>query len=133
MAPSLFRKEETNNPAPKRMLQQQLYISPIRNIIPSNCTLAGRTKISTHQFPHRRNLFVWGGEGGIRTLGNLRYTRFPIVHLRPLGHLSLIVCIHGNVEQSQLTVRCIPRSLLLNSMYTRKLDHQTQSHNCSMS
>ena len=29
-----------------------------------------------------------GGEGGIRTLGTLRYTRFLIVHLRPLGHLS---------------------------------------------
>ncbi len=29
------------------------------------------------------------GEGGIRTLGTLLgHTRFPIVHLRPLGHLS---------------------------------------------
>ncbi len=30
------------------------------------------------------------GERGIRTLGTLRYTRFPVVHLRPLGHLSNI-------------------------------------------
>ena len=31
-----------------------------------------------------------GGERGIRTLGSgLRYTRFPVVHLRPLGHLSI--------------------------------------------
>src|SRR5262249_26076730 len=30
-----------------------------------------------------------GGERGIRTLGTFRYTRFPIVPLRPLGHLSL--------------------------------------------
>ena len=30
----------------------------------------------------------YGGEGGIRTLGTLRYTRFPVEHLRPLGHLS---------------------------------------------
>src|SRR5215471_17161887 len=29
-----------------------------------------------------------GGERGIRTLGTSRYTRFPIVPLRPLGHLS---------------------------------------------
>ncbi len=29
-----------------------------------------------------------GGESGIRTRGTLRYTRFPVVHLRPLGHLS---------------------------------------------
>src|SRR5947207_847951 len=28
------------------------------------------------------------GERGIRTLGTLRHTRFPIVPLRPLGHLS---------------------------------------------
>src|SRR5204863_7391668 len=30
-----------------------------------------------------------GGEGGIRTRGTLPYTRFPVVHLRPLGHLSV--------------------------------------------
>ena len=29
-----------------------------------------------------------GGEGGVRTRGTFRYTRFPVVHLRPLGHLS---------------------------------------------
>ena len=30
-----------------------------------------------------------GGEGGIRTPGTLlEYTRFPVVHLQPLGHLS---------------------------------------------
>src|SRR4051812_15507168 len=28
------------------------------------------------------------GERGIRTLGTFRYTRFPVVLLRPLGHLS---------------------------------------------
>ena len=33
----------------------------------------------------------FGGEGGIRTLGTLfTHTRFPGVHLRPLGHLSEI-------------------------------------------
>ena len=32
-----------------------------------------------------------GGEEGIRTLGTFRYTRFPVVHLRPLGHLSRAV------------------------------------------
>ena len=29
-----------------------------------------------------------GGERGIRTLDTLPYTRFPIVRLQPLGHLS---------------------------------------------
>ena len=29
-----------------------------------------------------------GGEGGIRTLDTVRYTHFPGVLLRPLGHLS---------------------------------------------
>ncbi len=30
-----------------------------------------------------------GGEGGIRTLGTFLYIRFPVVPLRPLGHLSV--------------------------------------------
>ena len=30
------------------------------------------------------------GGRGIRTLGTFQYTRFPIVHLRPLGHPSKI-------------------------------------------
>jgi hypothetical protein len=29
-----------------------------------------------------------GGERGIRTPGKFPYTRFPSVHLKPLGHLS---------------------------------------------
>ena len=37
-----------------------------------------------HAMTGKRN----GGEGGIRTLGTLQYTRFPGEHLRPLGHLS---------------------------------------------
>ena len=32
-----------------------------------------------------------GGERGIRTLGTFPYTRFPVVHLRPLGHLSKLL------------------------------------------
>ena len=33
---------------------------------------------------------IWiGGEGGIRTLDTVRYTHFPGVLLRPLGHLSV--------------------------------------------
>ena len=28
------------------------------------------------------------GEGGIRTLGKLPYTAFPVLRLQPLGHLS---------------------------------------------
>jgi hypothetical protein len=31
----------------------------------------------------------YGGEGGIRTLDTLPYTRFPGVRLRPLGHLTI--------------------------------------------
>ena len=35
------------------------------------------------------NVLGSGGEGGIRTRGTLlKYTRFPSVHLKPLGHLS---------------------------------------------
>ena len=33
---------------------------------------------------------ILGGEGGIRTRGTVvPYTRFPGVHLKPLGHLSV--------------------------------------------
>ena len=31
-----------------------------------------------------------GGEGGIRTLGTLRYTAFPMQRDRPLCHLSFV-------------------------------------------
>jgi hypothetical protein len=43
---------------------------------------AQRRAPDTHTDP------IVGGEGGIRTLGDLRHTRFPSVRLRPLGHLS---------------------------------------------
>jgi hypothetical protein len=36
-----------------------------------------------------RSSMMVGGEGGIRTLDTLPYTRFPSVRLRPLGHLSI--------------------------------------------
>ena len=35
--------------------------------------------------------FISGEEGGIRTLETLRFTHFPGVRLRPLGHLSINV------------------------------------------
>ena len=34
-------------------------------------------------------LFVYGGEGEIRTLERLPVTHFPGVRLRPLGHLTV--------------------------------------------
>jgi hypothetical protein len=37
------------------------------------------------------NLFVLGGDGGIRTLGGLLHTRFPSVRTRPLCDVSLPV------------------------------------------
>ena len=35
-----------------------------------------------------RPLDEFGGEGGIRTPGTLRHTRFRVGHIRPLCHLS---------------------------------------------
>ena len=35
-----------------------------------------------------RSMKCCGGEGGIRTLGTFRFTRFPVVPIRPLSHLS---------------------------------------------
>ncbi len=44
---------------------------------------------SDSQLPSQLHLMKNGGERGIRTLGTrLMYTRFPVVPLRPLGHLS---------------------------------------------
>ena len=46
-----------------------------------------------HQTQKNRYLsgfLKYGGEGGIRTLDTLRYTRFPGVLLRPLGHLTVV-------------------------------------------
>ena len=42
------------------------------------------------------------GEGGIRTRGGLRHTRFPILHLRPLGHLPLV--------EAMLAILCLSES-----------------------
>ena len=36
------------------------------------------------------NSRITHGERGIRTLGAVTHTRFPVVHLRPLGHLSIM-------------------------------------------
>ena len=47
------------------------------------------TIINTAGLPKWSPAVNVGGEGGIRTLGSVNYTRIPIVHLRPLGHLSL--------------------------------------------
>src|SRR5215813_12327056 len=41
-----------------------------------------------HVAQSHKSSTVFSGERGIRTLGTSRYTRFPIVPLRPLGHLS---------------------------------------------
>ena len=37
---------------------------------------------------HSTENLMNGGEGGIRTRGTLRYTAFPMLHNRPLCHLS---------------------------------------------
>ena len=47
-------------------------------------------QMACHEHPTEIcNFMSNGGEGGIRTLGTLLgLTRFPVVRLRPLGHLS---------------------------------------------
>ena len=40
------------------------------------------------------------GERGIRTPGTFRHTRFPVVHLRPLGHLSSCPRAASHVAQA---------------------------------
>ena len=70
---------ESYTPAPDREVAR-----PEDRLIPLG--LPGRGAAAQVRGPGR-----WldrGGERGIRTLGTFRYTRFPIVPLRPLGHLS---------------------------------------------
>ena len=38
--------------------------------------------------------FQFGGKAGIRTPGGLHHTTFPMLHLRPLGHLSVYLLSH---------------------------------------
>ncbi len=38
---------------------------------------------------------LYGGESGIRTLGEFPHTAFRVLHLRPLGQLSIFVFVRG--------------------------------------
>ena len=42
-----------------------------------------------------------GGERGIRTLGTLQYTTFPMWRLRPLDHLSANYAFSYNIASAQ--------------------------------
>gem|GEM_PF-1079614 len=49
-----------------------------------------------------------GGERGIRTPGTLlRYTRFPGVHLQPLGHLSIKTARHKSPSGTRKYEKCV--------------------------
>ena len=51
-----------------------------------------------------------GGEGGIRTLDTVRYTHFPGVLLRPLGHLTgETYGAHSSLEALRLQGSGLPR------------------------
>ena len=49
-----------------------------------------------------------GGERGIRTLGTLRYTAFPVLHNRPLCHLSVKPKIEAGLN-AELLFSSIPK------------------------
>ena len=60
-----------------------------------------------------------GGEGGIRTLGTgLPHTRFPVVHLRPLGHLSRPVALlrHAISNSCKEPIRAVGEGPQKNSL-----------------
>ncbi len=60
---------------------------PIHSTSASTTTsLKSKTMVSVWSMLMRGPFY--GGESGIRTHGTLRYTRFPSVRLKPLGHLS---------------------------------------------
>ena len=74
-----------------------------------------REKISGHfsaSFPMACQYFVgdliYGGESEIRTHGTLRYTRFPSVRLKPLGHLSRSVNLRACRAQRNVASLTLP-------------------------
>ena len=87
-----FRKEKSPSLLAKRgekTSSSQTTYPPYRSPLlpPGSGGICGRTPrrlaAAVEQGSH--------GEGGIRTLGTRGYTRFPVVHLQPLGHLSLSI------------------------------------------
>ena len=70
------------DPAASLLLPPELHASARQRI----CT--ARRRLIPLGLPGRGAAAQIRGERGIRTLGTFRYTRFPIVPLRPLGHLS---------------------------------------------
>ncbi len=61
--------------------------------------------------PPRGGFCLYGGEGGIRTLGTVKYTHFPGVLFRPLRHLT------------KIRGRTLHKALLKRKMY---------SHHCTV-
>src|SRR4029079_16685323 len=66
-------------------------VAPGTRFVRYRCSLPGLAGFTDAASPGTITLgnFVCG-ERGIRTPDTFRYTRFPVVHLRPLGHLSCL-------------------------------------------
>jgi hypothetical protein len=90
---------DSRESAPKKARRRLARIAFEKKVAPGTrwfryrCSLPGLAGFTDVTSPGtincaRSSLVARGGEGGIRTLGTFQYTRFPIVHLRPLGHLS---------------------------------------------
>ena len=65
-----------------------------------------------------------GGEGGIRTLDELPHTRFRVVRLQPLGHLSLDYWI-GQYRYAPSLAHCLESKLSDN--FTALANHSCTS------
>jgi hypothetical protein len=78
-------------------------------------------------------LYASGGEGGIRTPGTLlEYTRFPVVHLQPLGHLS--ACNFKSLRCAGLLYRqsMSPKCLLAHCFLRIRKDLSRSELNCQI-
>jgi hypothetical protein len=78
LAGAAAKKMIARHPAAHKVTRYRCFLPDLAGFASLCCTGPGYQT----EFP--------GGEGGIRTLGTFPYTRFPVVHLRPLGHLSII-------------------------------------------
>ena len=60
-------------------------------VVYSICLIVERRTSIVSRMLQNNKVVINGGETEIRTLDTLRYTRFPSVRLKPLGHLSAVV------------------------------------------
>src|ERR1700722_19398329 len=101
------------------MLEKRKYGGTFRQIFP----LAGLVQARVPE-NSRSTERPSGGESGIRTHGTLRYTRFPSVRLKPLGHLSWSVNLRACRAQRNVASLTLPSRIWDQQRFSPWSTHQ---------